>query len=392
MTISKHVISLAVACLLSAPANVTAQTAQTGLGGPSSVEAALSTTDRQPLAERFHFGFDYSVLGQVARGDANDEAVGGAARLYGTFDLYGDEAGDQGTLTFKIENRHRLGTSLAPQDLGFAVGYVGLPAITYSDAGWVLTNLFWQHSSADNRWAVVAGITDVTDYVDVYELGNPWAEFSNLVFSTNPTIAAPNQGFGLAGRYRFRNNAYVLAGIADSNADPSDPFDSLSDFFSDPEPFIHAEIGWVSSWEDRFSDNLHLTLWHADNRTDAGVPSGRGAAFSASWRIGDRFLPFARFGASDGGGALLERSASVGLGYTTGRRDDRIALGLNWGKPNSEDYGDSAPDQVTAEVYWRIRPVDWLEITPDVQYIRNPALNSGIRDVWIFGLRLRAVF
>jgi porin len=46
------------------------------------------------------------------------------------------------------------------------------------------------------RISIVAGMVDVTDYIDVYGMTNPWTQFQNLVFLTNPTIPAPNQGQG----------------------------------------------------------------------------------------------------------------------------------------------------------------------------------------------------
>ena len=47
----------------------------------------------------------------------------------------------------------------------------------------------------DNRLAFVGGIVDVTDYLDVYGLVNPWTDFNNYAFTTNPTIPAPDQGW-----------------------------------------------------------------------------------------------------------------------------------------------------------------------------------------------------
>jgi porin len=40
------------------------------------------------------------------------------------------------------------------------------------------------------------------------------------------------------------------------------------------------EIGWISSWERRISDNIHLTAWHVDEGKQAQVPDGWGVAFS----------------------------------------------------------------------------------------------------------------
>ena len=49
----------------------------------------------------------------------------------------------------------------------------------------------------------MAGIVDVTDYVDTYGLVNHWTNFSNLAFSTDPTIPVPHQGLGAAVRATF---------------------------------------------------------------------------------------------------------------------------------------------------------------------------------------------
>jgi carbohydrate-selective porin OprB len=35
--------------------------------------------------------------------------------------------------------------------------------VPFSDAGWLLTNLFWHQSFFENRVAFVAGIVDTTD-------------------------------------------------------------------------------------------------------------------------------------------------------------------------------------------------------------------------------------
>ena len=95
-----------------------------------------------------------------------------------------------------MENRHRLGTDIAPTALGGEIGYAGLTAITFSDIGGALTNLYWSQRLMDNRLAFAIGVVDVTDYVDTYGLVNPWTDFSNLAFSNGPTIAAPSQGLG----------------------------------------------------------------------------------------------------------------------------------------------------------------------------------------------------
>jgi porin len=403
----------------SASANYAAEdsTGHAPFGGPSSVASQIEADEARKasalrlketpgalrsyydLKERVQseyglaFGMDYNLLFQHASESlGNRNAAGGALRFFGRWTVLGPESGHPGSIVFKVENRHRLGTDIAPQALGGEVGYAGLTAVTFSDAGSLLTNLYWDQSLYENRLGYIVGIVDTTDYVDVYGLVNPWTDFVNLAFSTNPTIPAPDQGFGAALRSRLGEHYYVLAGIANANGDPSDPWDSVETFFNDGEYFKHLEAGWYDTWETRIEDNVHLTVWQADERTEAGIPDGWGAAFSFSRKIDERWLPFVRVGYADGSGALLERSVSTGFARYAADGQGVFALGLNWGRPNREIFGADARDQYTAEAYYRLHLAEHLTITPDIQLIKDPALNPDRDFIWVAGLRARLAF
>lgn len=350
---------------------------------------------KQQVQEKYGlaFGFDYNALYQKAsQSPGEDSAAGGVLRAFGQWTLTGRGTDNTGTLVYKVENRHRLGTDIAPQDLGFENGYAGLTAVPFSDIGWAMTNLYWDQHIMDNRVAFVAGVVDVTDYVDVYSLVNPWADFSNLAFSTDPTIPAPNQGLGAAVRVMATENYYVLGGIADANGDPTDPSNAFDSFFNDGEFFIHLEVGWAASLEKGFTDNIHLTLWQMDERRQAGTPDGWGAAFSISRLLADRWEPFVRAGYADDGGALWERSLSAGIGYHTRRDSDLIGLGLNWSRPSSDTLSAGLDDQYTAEIYYRIQVLKTLAITPDIQFLINPSLNPDEDLITVWSLRGRLSF
>ncbi len=337
------------------------------------------------------YGLDYNVLYQYATPSSGESnAAGGVFRVYGSWapTISGSHPS---SLVIKVENRHSLGTEIAPQQLADEVGYAGLTAVTFSDAGSLLTNLYWTQNFSNNNFAYIVGHVDTTDYVDVYGLVNIWTEFNNLAFTTNPTIPAPDQGLGGALRWTIKNHYYVLAGLADANADPGKPFEGFDSFFDDHEYFKHIEFGWVGSWEQRFDDNIHLTLWHVDERTETGVPDGWGSAFSFSREFG-KWLPFLRLGYGDGGGAILDRSISTGFGYSPGHGSDRFGLGVSWGRPNQEICGTNASDQYTIETYYRLQLLKHLQVTPDVELLLNPALNPDKDQVWIFSLRARLAF
>lgn len=334
----------------------------------------------------FSFGLDYTALGQVVNNSpGEDNAAGGIFRFFGNWTVIGRDSGNTGSIVFKVENRHRLGTDIAPQNLGFEAGYLGITGTAFSDYGWGLTNLYWKQRLNQGRISFIAGAVDVTDYLDIYGLINPWTQFQNLVFLTDPTIPAPNQGLGAAFGAMATDNIYVVGGLADTNGDPTEPGDWFDTFFNDHEYFYHFEVGWTSSQERIYLDNIHLTGWYADEREDAQVEDGWGLAFSAAWFVDDTWMPFLRAGYSDDGGALLEASVSAGVGYHFKESKDLIGFGLNWGRP--PDSG--LDDQYTAEVFYRLQLVQNLAITPDVQLIFNPALNPDEDTLWVFGLRAR---
>ncbi len=335
-------------------------------------------------------GFDYNALFQGASENlgGEDNAAGGVFRFFGNWTLLGRDSGNTGSVVFKLENRHTLGTDIPPQDLGFEVGYFGLTAGPFSDFGWGMTNLYWQQKFREGGLNFIAGVVDPTDYVDIYGLVSPWMHFQNLVFLTDPTIPVPNQGFGAAFGAMATDNVYVVGGLADANGDPTEPGDWFESFFDDHEYFYHFEVGWTSSQERIYLDNIHLTGWYADERKNALVEDGWGLAFSAAMFINDTWMPFLRAGYSDGGGALLEASVGAGMGYYMRESRDLFGFGANWGKPPEPGL----EDQFTAEVFYRLQVAQNLAITPDVQLIINPALNPAEDVIWVFGLRARLAF
>ena len=42
--------------------------------------------------------------------------------------------------------------------------------------------------------------------------------------------------------------------------------------------------------------------------------------------------------------------------------------------------------------FYRFQVTSNLAVTPDIQYIRDPALNPSETDLWVFGMRARVTF
>ena len=376
-------------------------------GGPDAVGNLLrddASVDRPTVFERwfdwkdgltekhgFSFSVDYSAAFLGANeSPGDDRASGGMVRFFGSWDLVGHGTKNTGTFVWKVEHRHAY-TDIAPSGFGFNLGYVGLIEPPFSDQGARLTNLYWRQRLAGGRVTLLGGFLDATDYVDVYSLASPWTGFLSFAFSTGTTtLAVPNDAaFGFAAGAMITDNLFLIGSLSDLNADPTDPGETVDSFFSDNEYFKSIEIGWTTSQDRIYLDNVHLTLWHADERVEAAQPSGWGANLSWTTYLAGKWLPFVRAGYADDGGSLTQKSVSVGFGYQPKPGKNLLGFGLNWGQPNEDTWGTGLRDQYTGEIFYRWQISKAIALTPDLQYINNPALDPATSSIWVVGLRVR---
>ena len=336
----------------------------------------------------FSFGLDYTPVYLKSSADGfsgEDKASSGMLRVFGTWELFRRGSPNNGSFVWKIEHRHSY-TDISPQGFSFDQGYVGLFEPPWSDEGTRFTNLYWRQRLAGGKATVLAGMLDVTDFIDVYALASPWTGFFNFAFSTgSATMFVPNDATtGLAGGVMLTDKLFLIGSLANAYTDPTEPFDTFSDFFSS------VALGWTRGQDRIYLDNAQLTLWHVDESAPAGTPGGWVVLFNYSASINDdTLMPFIRGGYANDGGTLLERSVSAGLGYNTVGGRDQLGVAANWGRPNEDSFGPGLDDQYTFEVYYRLQVTDQFALTPDVQYIVDPAQNPTEDSLWIVGLRAR---
>ncbi len=343
------------------------------------------------VAERtgFNWSLDYSALFMsVNDSPGEDNASGGMVRFFGYWDLVNRGGPNKGSLNWKVENRHSY-TDVPPSGLGFESGYVGLFEPPFSDQQTRLTNLYWKQYFAEGKWAFVGGFFASTDFVDVYLLASPWTGFNNFVFSTGSAVMdLPNDAsLGVAAGGMVAEKVYIQAGIADANSDPTEPFEGFDSVANESDFFKWVEVGFTPKQDKLYFDNVHVTFWHIEERTN-GTPDGWG--LNASWQqwINDKWLPFVRGGYTEDSGSLLEKSMTVGVGYQPVPMRGVIGFGFNWGKPNETSFGD-LDDQYTTELFLRYQLTKETAVTPSIQYIKDPALNPDENSLWTFGLRVR---
>ena len=347
--------------------------------------------DRVQEEHGLALGFDYTAAFLGATESLGDRrASGGIIRSFGYWDLLGRGTANTGAFVWKLEHRHRYGNS-APNALASNIGYAGVFEAPFSDQGFRVTNLYWRQRFDGGRSTITGGFLDTTDYVDTFALASPWTGFMNFAFSTgSTTIPVPDDAtLGIAGATMLGESYYLIAGLTNANADPTSPFSEVGSFFDDNEYFTSIEVGWTAAQSRIYFDNAHVTLWHADQRQNAGVPEGWGAAFSLVRYLDERWMPFVRGGYADDGGTLMEKSISVGVGYDVVPKRGLLAFGFNWGRPNKNTFAPGLSDQYALEFFYRMNLTEQFTLTPDIQFVKNPALNPTEDSIWVFGLRVR---
>lgn len=392
-------------------ADSTGKTSQ-NFGGPDAVPNQIESDIEQSTLNRamdrydqwkaglredlgLSLGVDYTGVYYRANEAFDDKRTGsGILRFYGSWDVIGRDSGNTGSLVFKLENRHGY-TDTAPSDYGLAeLGYIGLVAAPYNDDGTQLTNLYWRQRFDGGRMALLAGWIDVTDFLDLYGMVSPWLHFTNLAFSTGSgSIALPESGsLGAAFGTMIGQRMYFMASLVDANADPEEPLDGFSNFFSEREYFKSLELGWTSHQDRIYLENTHITFWHKDRQSDIDSPSGWGLNFSFSEYVDDNWLPFIRAGYTRDAGSLLEKTIGGGMGFQIRPGKDLLGVGFNWGRPNSDTFRGGLDDQYTSELFYRFAIGRRFTLTADLQHLRNPALNRDENAIWMIGARGRLAF
>ena len=123
-----------------------------------------------------------------------------------------------------------------------------------------------------------------------------------------------------------------------------------------------------------------------DEREEVGVDSGEGINIGANWTSSDqRWMWFGRAGWADGDAALYEESYTLGGMRKFRRNADLLGLAVNWGQPPQ----DGLDAQTTGEFFYRLQLAENLALTPNIQLLKDPALNDVDDTVWVTGLRIR---
>lgn len=321
-----------------------------------------------------------------------DDAAGFVLDIVGTWAFLGRKTDSPGTLGFNLLWRDTLGTDLPPQLLFTQYGSLYSGAGAYGENDPVMGELWLQREFRKKLGFRIGKIFPITAY-DFFQFKNFRTDFVDFNHTTNATIPLPDNGLGALARYKPAKNVRLTLGIHDANADnEKSGFDTY-----DGELFTYIEIGFDTGLAPRqpgrpVAGQIHVSLWHQDERENAGVDDGWGVGISASQRFG-RYTPFLRFGYADvtaQGPTPVELMANIGVAVDEvfGQLNDRIGIGYTWADPAN----DALDNQHTIDAYYRIQMTPLIQVSPTLHIVFEPVSNPQDDTVLVWGMRAKFAF
>ena len=371
------------------------------LGGPTSVGKELGEASEVDSVNAFGLGefrarlidqhglavsADYATLYQYADDSLTgaDTGLGGVLRLYARWTLVGRGTGHAGTLVAKVEHRHQLSGDVAPGHLAPELGYHGAVGFRFTDVGVFLAPFYWEQFFADGHLGVVAGRLDPTDFTDILGIGSQWSSFQNAAVLGNMSIVAPDVGCGAGVGFRVSDQWVIGTTAHDANGEQTE----FNCFEGTLRLFEQAHVSWAPTRVRRFTDALHVTVWHQDERPASRLEESYGMATSGNWTFHERWMPFFRWGLSEGDAPPARQQLTTGVMLNVPGRSDQMGIGAWWQDLSHRDLR----DQSGMEVFYRWEVIPNLAITPSIQLLNDPALNSDVDRIVLFGLRGRVLF
>lgn len=225
-------------------------------------------------------------------------------------------------------------------------------------------------------------------------------QFLNLAFIHNPLLDAggdigagtygssPGLRLAYVSDVNGGNNVSAAIGLfgAGPGADFADSFD---------RGLVIGQLEYAGKTWGGLTGAYRLYAWSNGNAADLGDSTERHAGWGISLdqQIAEHVTLFSRLGFSTKGEVAVDRAYTLGAqfdGGLWGRADDRIGLALGHMEASRESGLGGAEKPLELYYAWQVN--DHLQISPSVQWIRDPGADSAARDVTVWGLRAKASY
>lgn len=227
------------------------------------------------------------------------------------------------------------------------------------------------------------------------------ARFQNKVFVHNPLLDAGGDMGGDA--YGFAPGLRLAYG---ASPDRATGWSASLGVFAAGEvagfgrglgrPLLLAQLDTSRRLWAGLPGNYRVYAWrNGQARDHEGRPAAHGGwGASLDQRLGDDWTGFLRYGHQLKGSPRVDRALTLGLeldGRRWGRSADGLGLATAWlhaAQSWRQAQASGAREQV-CELFYRYQLNDKVQITPDLQWIRQPLAQAGSPSIRVWGVRAR---
>jgi hypothetical protein len=263
------------------------------------------------------------------------------------------------------------------------------------------------------RVELTAGKIDVFGFFDQNAVaGDEAAQFLNNAFVHNPLldsggdIGADAYGFAPGARLGYFDTSGAWAWGASLGVFGAGSGANLSGSLGKPFNIVQIELSPMQiNGEPRGSYRVYAWTNGRTSDLDGNAQRHTGIGVSADQRIGRDWNLFGRWGRRSSGDAAFDRALTLGLehgGRAWGRGRDAVGAAIGWLRTGTAWQAATADttlagyaasgDERIAELYYRMRLNEHLELSPDFQFIQRAGGDGLAPSVRVFGVRASFAF
>jgi porin len=367
------------------------------LGQPDPLDPLLRGVDRvqASLDRNQHLAFkaSYTFLGQYAvTAPGRHDQFSGRLDFQGVWTFHQRASRDpthpdQSTLNLLLRSGTNIGRS-QQWDLSDALGS-GLGTNSLQGGGAqrpIMINLLYFKQTWDaQKVALYVGKLHPNQHIGLSPVNNDEsAQFLAGPFDGNPAqnklgTYAP----GIALEVGPPNGFYAHALAIDAKANPWNGTQTIAD----GRYYEAIETGWKRGTQGEGGRDIRFAYYH---QNPPNLGHGHGVGVGADWEFKDHWMPFLRIGLDTRTGTAIKEDDTAGIAHVLpfGRKGDMFGAASTWTRSSKP----GARREEVTEFFYRLKVADSLELSPDIEWLRDPTLSTKINESVLLGLRLKVIF
>jgi len=252
--------------------------------------------------------------------------------------------------------------------------------------------LTYTQATPDNRWLFTAGQYPLYNFDGNAYLNNQQENFNNFLFAQNATQTYLPTGLGAYLQFNATRTLQLAAGFQSANNVLGQAISAKN-----VSNTCCASFGYVQ-WAPHLH-GLGSAQYSFSYFFTPSIPtqsSSRGWSVNAVQNLNETWAVFARANGANGFVTQIKNSYALGVAMNNPLKrssTDQIALAVGLSEAASPPTNPpNARNEKPIEAYWTWTFLGGLLLTPSVQVILDPALNSTKNDVWVLSLRATLLF